>query len=104
MSSNRNKMKKLVGHRFVFETTISRIGQRSHNGGKRLSVMLKDIVRKPTDELVSDHLWVRGISWLKPYRIHDRIKINATVIEYNRADGSIDYTLSCMSDIKLCAY
>ena len=84
----RERLAEYVGQQLHFTATVNYF---SETIGKIRTVLLKDV--KLNDELITDHLWVKGGRWSKGLRSGDRIRFRSQVSTYTKEGNRHDYSL-----------
>ena len=101
----RAKLGRLNGQRLRFEARVERFGTKSaYRGPDVLTLMLRDVIRHDTRELVTSHLWFTAGKWSSDLKEGDLIEFDARVTEYAKgyrgrredvlSDVTLDYHLA----------
>lgn len=102
--SFRKSLRHLIGQRLDFTATVSRYGKKGAFRGEPIdTVLLVNIRRFDTGEVVTDHLWfTAGKSWMG-FKPNDHVTFDARVGEYEKGyfgrredvcvEPSVDYRL-----------
>lgn len=79
----REELKKLYGRRLRFEALVERFGSKSSFRGPPVeTVLLRDVRRIDTGELVTDHLWWARGKWAEALEPGQVIEFDARVDSY----------------------
>lgn len=81
----RKKLGKIMGKRMEFRATVERFGSKTaFRGPDLLTILLKNVIRVDTGEVVCDHLWfVAGKCWSN-MSAGDEVKFEARVGTYEK--------------------
>lgn len=81
----RKKLGKICGERMSFKATVERYGsKKAFKGPDLMTILLKDVIRTDTHEIVCDHLWfTAGKSW-EGLVSGDQISFDARVSMYEK--------------------
>lgn len=81
----RKKLSAIQGKRLAFKATVKRHGKKSSFKGPNLdTILLVDVIRNDTNEIVSEHLWFTvGKSW-KDFSPGDVVYFEARVALYEK--------------------
>lgn len=81
----RDRLEELIGERMTFEAKVERFGKKSGwQGREETTILLVDVLRTDTAEIVTNHLWfTAGSSW---YLVEegDRVRFDARVSGYEK--------------------
>jgi hypothetical protein len=91
-----------ANQREVFVATVAERGFR----GKQRMVLLKDVHRFGLKFIFADHVWVhydRLWERIEPFFQNLKVVVVGAVHEYNRQDGTTDYTLTMSKLCRLCS-
>ena len=95
----RDLLAPLVGYRHRFRAVAARLGDAEH---RQLTLLLRDVTWTG-GAWVDGHLWVPFGEELACVRMHlgARIAFTAEARPYRRKDGSADFTLHRLGDVRL---
>lgn len=95
----RDLLAALCGYRHRFRAVPTRVGGDNHG---RMTLLLTEVVWAE-GAWVCEHLWAALTDELRPVCTHlgRRVAFTALVAPYRRADGSCDYELTAIGDVRV---
>jgi hypothetical protein len=80
----RKELKNLSGQRMRFCATVERLGHKNGYKGPVPTILLKDVRRVDTGEVVTDHLWFTVGKTLSVLSPGDEVEFDARVASYEK--------------------